>query len=288
MCIRDRFKDFLIYDDISEFLKRFYFSHETATRLQKIYDYYDKYSKVFPNYVVLKESRFMFKNIERKQRLIDEHQKIGVDIKKKKTQKLKSVCDTSERIFTVTFLKDLYNEGKIEEKSDKSPNESLYKPENDSLLTSFMKSSSRLESKKKESGKDDLQYLVDNFISKDSQSLIDISGAVKNMEKAPRDLIISSRQVHVRAKSETQNTAFFPCPNKNTQNNDLYNADMAKIFNSRPSEGALKLNHEIKAPLKSPERMEISKVPFTKEIFSTQSKLLPHSREQLNQKKTFF
>ena len=40
------FKDYLIYDDVSEFLKRFYASHEAVTRLPKIYDFYDKYSKV--------------------------------------------------------------------------------------------------------------------------------------------------------------------------------------------------------------------------------------------------
>ena len=66
------FKDYLIYDDISEFLKRFYRQDETKTRLPKIFEFYDKYSKVFPNYVILGESKYMFKNIERKQRAIDE------------------------------------------------------------------------------------------------------------------------------------------------------------------------------------------------------------------------
>lgn len=69
------FKDYLILDDISEFLKRSYANFETKPRLVKIYEFYDKYSKVFPNYVVLPESKYMFKNIERKQRMIDEKQK---------------------------------------------------------------------------------------------------------------------------------------------------------------------------------------------------------------------
>ena len=42
------FKDYLIYDDVSEFLKRFYAEHESVNRLPKIYDFYDKYSKVPP------------------------------------------------------------------------------------------------------------------------------------------------------------------------------------------------------------------------------------------------
>ena len=73
------FKDYLIYDDVSEFLKRSYNFQEAKVRLPKIFEFYEKYSKVFPNYVVLPESKYMFKNIERKQRLIDEKQKITMN-----------------------------------------------------------------------------------------------------------------------------------------------------------------------------------------------------------------
>jgi hypothetical protein len=61
------FKDFLINDDISEFMKRTYTENESVKRLPKIYSFYDNFAKVFPNYVVLQpESRYMFKNIENK------------------------------------------------------------------------------------------------------------------------------------------------------------------------------------------------------------------------------
>ncbi len=66
------FKDYLILDDINEFLKRPYNVSETKARLPKLCNFYDKYSQVFPNYVVLPESKYMFKNIQRKQKLIDE------------------------------------------------------------------------------------------------------------------------------------------------------------------------------------------------------------------------
>ena len=66
------FKDYLIFDDFSEYLKRIYHLEETVERLPKVFEFYDKYSKVFPNYVVMPESKYMFKNIERKQKLIDE------------------------------------------------------------------------------------------------------------------------------------------------------------------------------------------------------------------------
>ena len=70
------FKDYLIYDDASEFLKRYYADDESSPRLPRILDYYDKFSKVFPNYIILDKSNiYLYKNIERKQRAIDERQR---------------------------------------------------------------------------------------------------------------------------------------------------------------------------------------------------------------------
>ena len=66
------FKDYLIYDDLSEFLKRFYENSESLSRLPKICEFYEKYSRVFPNYVIIPENKFMYKNIERKQKVIDD------------------------------------------------------------------------------------------------------------------------------------------------------------------------------------------------------------------------
>ena len=61
------FKDFLILDDSSEFLKRPYAINESIERIPKIIEYYNKFSRVFPNYILLEnESKYMYKNIERK------------------------------------------------------------------------------------------------------------------------------------------------------------------------------------------------------------------------------
>jgi hypothetical protein len=68
------FKDYLIFDDFSEYLKRYYRDQEAYERLPKVFEFYEKYSKVFPNYVTLPaESKYIFKIIERKQKLIDEN-----------------------------------------------------------------------------------------------------------------------------------------------------------------------------------------------------------------------
>ena len=66
-----RFKDFLIYDDNTEFLRRFYPWKDIEQRLNKILKFYDKYSKIFPNYLVLKENKYLYRNIRKKQKMID-------------------------------------------------------------------------------------------------------------------------------------------------------------------------------------------------------------------------
>ena len=68
------FKDYLINEDTSEFLQKFYTRKESKEALPKIFEYYDCCSVIFPNYVVLPESKYIYKNIQRKQRVIDNQQ----------------------------------------------------------------------------------------------------------------------------------------------------------------------------------------------------------------------
>ena len=65
------FKDFLIYDDSTEFLRRYYSKEESKPRLNRILLFYETYSKIFPNYMILPESEYLYKNIRRKQKMID-------------------------------------------------------------------------------------------------------------------------------------------------------------------------------------------------------------------------
>ena len=117
------FKDYLIYDDFSEYLKREYKMIESKERLIKIFQFYDKYSKVFPNYVSMPlEARFMFKNIERKQKLIDQLEKrkqlqaeelmVKQSLKGKKHNKRyncvgNTVDNENSNLFTTRFVKEM-------------------------------------------------------------------------------------------------------------------------------------------------------------------------------------
>ena len=75
------FKDYLILDDISEFLKRYYTKSESAIRLPRFFEYYETYSKIFPNYTSIYEGKFIYRNIQRKQRMIDLQEKMEMEAK---------------------------------------------------------------------------------------------------------------------------------------------------------------------------------------------------------------
>ena len=68
------FKEFLIYDDFNEFFKRYYKKNEILIKLPKILNFYEKYSKIYANYTAIPECKFMYKNIKRKQKVIDQMQ----------------------------------------------------------------------------------------------------------------------------------------------------------------------------------------------------------------------
>ena len=100
------FKDYLIFDDVSEFLKRPYECSESVDRLPRIIEFYEKYSKVFPNYVNLPENKFMFKNIERKQKYWDSRQNHQMQIEEYKQREDEFMHDSSEgMLFSQNFIK---------------------------------------------------------------------------------------------------------------------------------------------------------------------------------------
>lgn len=68
----EMFKEYLLYEDYNEFLRQYYGKSLLKTKLQKILNFYEKYSKIFPNYTALRESKYLYKNIKRKQKVINQ------------------------------------------------------------------------------------------------------------------------------------------------------------------------------------------------------------------------
>ena len=99
------FKEYLIYEEINEFLKRFYFKEEIKHKMPRILLFYDKYSKIYANYTQLPESKYMYKNIKRKQKMIDKLQEIEEEELNAKNNKYNNTKDSN--IFTPSALESI-------------------------------------------------------------------------------------------------------------------------------------------------------------------------------------
>lgn len=65
------FKNYLLWDEISDFLKRFYYTNESISRLPKITGYYEKYTLFAPIYYQLDCIKLMRKNVKKKKRYLE-------------------------------------------------------------------------------------------------------------------------------------------------------------------------------------------------------------------------
>ena len=102
------FKNYLIEDDNSEYLRRFYRYKESAPRLKKLFLYHDETSVIFPNYTPLIESKYLYNNVIKKQRVIDEQQDLEnkrneLKLKKKNKENLKK----DEKVFNSTVFGEI-------------------------------------------------------------------------------------------------------------------------------------------------------------------------------------
>ena len=102
------FKDFLIFGDINEFLQNYYKIKESKYILPKIFEYYINCSVIFPNYVVLPESQYIYKNIQKKQKVIDAQQE--QEDKEENIKKGLVKQEKKEDIFTTQILDSILNQ----------------------------------------------------------------------------------------------------------------------------------------------------------------------------------
>ena len=101
-----RFKDFLILDDMTEFLRRFYTKRELKRRLTKIFNFYESYSKIFPNYMILPESIYLYRNIRKKQKMIDAFNQIKKEEEENRNS-LKKELNNKEKGAIMIFNKNI-------------------------------------------------------------------------------------------------------------------------------------------------------------------------------------
>ena len=113
--IVSRFKDLLISYDFSDFLKRFYTKNESAVRLPKYFEYYNLYSKIFPNYTSIPEGKYFYINIQKKQRMIDLQENMENEKSKEKKQKKNNKKEIILNVFNTSVINSILNRTNKEE-----------------------------------------------------------------------------------------------------------------------------------------------------------------------------
>ena len=102
------FKNYLIEDDNSEYLKRFYRYKESAPRLKKLFLYHDETSVIFPNYTPLIESKYLYNNVIKKQRVIDEQQDLeNIRNDQKLNKRKRENTNKEDKVFNSTVFGDI-------------------------------------------------------------------------------------------------------------------------------------------------------------------------------------
>jgi hypothetical protein len=117
------FKDYLLFDDINDFMRKSYILEETREKINNITEYYSKYCTVFPNYINLDTRKYLYKNIIRKQRMLNEKHADLIKIKNRCEEvnllghKNPSISSSLNTLFDTKYLKDL-EENPIMQNSD--------------------------------------------------------------------------------------------------------------------------------------------------------------------------
>jgi hypothetical protein len=128
------------------------------------------YSQVFPNYVCLPESKYMFKNIQRKQKLIDEQYQHQEVVQKRQAEGKDGMWSEDDRMFNTKFVNSVMRQEASmsmrqyeSQAKDLNLQQSLRMEEEDSILKDkpFMP----IEDLK-------MDALVSHFLMKDSETSI--------------------------------------------------------------------------------------------------------------------
>ena len=90
------FKDFLVKGDTAEFLLESYNNEEINLLYPQILEYYNENLFIFPNYVTLPESKYIYINIQKKQKIIDIQEEIQDNENSKDEENNKTVFTGNE------------------------------------------------------------------------------------------------------------------------------------------------------------------------------------------------
>ena len=261
------FKDYLLFDDSTEFFKEYYHKKEIYPRLKTIFDYYESSSYLFPNYTAINEGKYIYRNIIRKQKLIDyledlEDQKKEKEEKKnnkmKKKLKNQTKNEQSSSSYIEVFDTKIYENIRKETENDSKINELFCvgnKNNNDCdsfasiiKLTEELKEKEKVQEKAKEKDKDkeiekkndisNKNISYDKYSNNNNNNSNINKKANKNSENNEKEgKIYVSRRVNFNQNSKVYN--------KKTINKGVKNLNINNFINNNNSGGLITRNYNL-------------------------------------------
>jgi hypothetical protein len=229
------FKDYLLFDDMTEFFKEYYISKDIYPRLKTIYDYYESSSYLFPNYTAIDEGKYIYRNIIRKQKLID-------------------------------YLEDLEDKKKEKEEKRKNRKKQSHNEESSSYIEVF--DTKVYDNIRKETGNDSKineLFCVENKENNDYDSFASIAKLTEMIKEKDKEINKGKKENNtnfntnnnLNKKNNNNNSVKEHSYNLNNKNNNGFGIE-AKIFVSRRININPTDNNNKKKYLKKPENISIN------------------------------
>ena len=219
------FKDYLIMGDITEFLQKAYNIQECQKYLPKIYEYYNSCSVIFPNYVNLHESKYIYKNIRKKQKVIDNQQE--QEEKQEKIKKGNIKLENNDVFFTTKTFNSILDQ-------TNTSNLKLFFGVNDKIDANETPNNivAKLEKAENEANKRKINLVKNNRNSKNMNNIMEDNNTTNNIKVNNNN---SNKNIFNNSKIYNKNK-YINQRNK-SNNNDIHYLTGAKKKNN------IKLNH---------------------------------------------
>jgi hypothetical protein len=203
-------KDYLIMGDITEFLQKSYNIKECKKYLPKIYDYYNSCSVIFPNYVNLHESKYIYKNIRKKQKVIDNQQE--QEEKQEKIKKGNIKLENNEDFFTTKIFNSILDQ-------TNTSNVKLLFGLNDKIDANETPNNImvKLENAEKEVMRRKITLIKNNKNSRKINDLMENNNTINNIN-------INNKNMNITSNNSNNNTM-------NKVNNNVYIKNLKCIYN---------------------------------------------------------
>ena len=193
--IVSEFKNYLLWDENSDFLKRFYYFHESINRLPKINYYYETYTLFPPVYFCLDDLvKIMIKNVKRKKKyleMIEEMEDNNNSFKKEEKKEFKQIINPKDISNTITFDPSSLNN--IETNSFLNQNENCgnnYNLKEFDQIVNFILNDNENESiiDNKKNKKNNSQENKNSFINNNDDSLFNLNLDLENKKNKEEDI----------------------------------------------------------------------------------------------------